>query len=124
MNFCLWIESSTAYSWIVNTNKVFSVFIQNRVKEIRNLVAISCFKLIDTNRNPVDIVSHGVKVAELLTNRLWFRGPEFLTSWRDSWPFLKVGDKFILFSEIENRGNDMGTCEGNRDNDVCMCQEK
>ena len=64
--------------------------------------------MIDTNRNSVDIVSHGVKLAGLLTNRLWFSGPEFLISDKDSWPSLKVGDKFIIFSEIENRDNDVG----------------
>ena len=115
---------------MVNTNKVFSVFLQNRVKEIRNLVGIACLKLIGTNRNSVDIVSHGVKPAELLTNRLWFSGPEFLTSWPYLWPFLKVGDKFTFFSGTENRGNDVGMCdiiceedEGNRDNDVA-CVKK
>ena len=38
--FYLWIDSSVAYSWIVNTIKVFPVFIQNKVKEIRNLVDV------------------------------------------------------------------------------------
>ena len=112
----------------MNTSKVFPVFIQNRVKEIRNLVDTACFKLIDTKRNPTDIVSRGVKPAELLSNRLWFSGPEFLTLDKDSWPSLKVGEKFILLSEIESRGNDVCMCdvickevEENRGNDVCMC---
>ena len=46
----------------------------------------------------------------------------------DSWPSLKIGEKFILLSEIESRGNDVCMCdvickevEKNRDNDVCMC---
>ena len=95
-NFYSWTGSSVAYSWIVNTSKVFPVFIQNRVKEIRNLVDTACFKLIDTKRNPADIASRGVKPAELLSNRLWFSGPEFLTLDKDSWPSLKVGGKFIL----------------------------
>ena len=77
------------------------MFIQNRAKEIRNLVDVACFKLIDTKRNPKDVVSRGVKPAELLSNRLWFSGPEFLTLDKDSWPSLKVGEKFILISEIE-----------------------
>ena len=109
----------------MNTSKVFPVFIQNRVKEIRNLVDVACFKLIYTKRNPADIVSCGVKPAELLSNRLWFSGPEFLTLDKDSWPSLKVGDKFILLSEIEGRGNDVYMCnvickedEKNRVNDV------
>ena len=84
--------------------------------------------MIDTKRNPADIVSRGVKPAELLSNRLWFSGPEFLTLDKDSWPSLKVGEKFILYSEIESRGNDVCMCdvicredEKNRDNDVCIC---
>ena len=64
LNFNLWTDSSVAYSWIVNSSKVFPVFIQNRVKEIRNLVGVVCFKLIDTKRNPADIVSRSVKPAE------------------------------------------------------------
>ena len=72
------------------------------MKHIRNLVGIDCFKWIDIKRNPVDTVSHGVKPVELLTNRLWFSGPEFLILDKDSWPSLKVCDKFTLFSQIRN----------------------
>ena len=86
------------------------MFIQNRVKKIRNLVDVACFNLIGTKRYPADIVSRRVKPAELLSNRLWFSGPEFLTLDKDSWPSLKVGEKFMLLSEFESR-----------DNDVCMC---
>ena len=99
LSFYLWTDFSVAFSWIVNAIKVFPVFIQDRVKEIRNLVDVACFKLIDTKRNPADIVSRGVKPAELLSNRLWFSGPEFLTLDKDSWPSSKVGDKFIILSE-------------------------
>ena len=91
------------------------------------MVDTACFKLIDTKRNPADIVSCGVKTAELLSNRLWFSGPELLTLDKDSWPSLKVGKKFILLSEIESRGTGMCMCdviceevEKNRDSDVCM----
>ena len=101
------------------------MFNQNRVKEIRNLIDVVCFKLIDTKKNPAHIVSRGVKRAELLSNRLWFSVPEFLALDKDSWPSLKVGEKFILLSEIESRSNDVCMCDvnfkedkKNRDNDV------
>ena len=55
----------------------------------------------------LDIISRGVKPAELLSNSLWISGPEFLTLYKDSWPSLKVGDKYILLFEIESRGNDV-----------------
>ena len=104
------------------------MFIQNRFKEIRNLVDIACLKLIDRQRNPADIVSRGVRPAELLSNRLWFSGPEFWTL--VSWPSLEVGDKFILLSKIESRDNDVCMCdvickEGEKNrvmNDVRMCE--
>ena len=72
LNFNSWTDFSVAYSWIVSTSKVFPVFIQNKVKEVRNLVNTGCFKLID----------------------------------KDSWPSLKVGEKSILLSKIECKGND------------------
>ena len=68
----------------MNTNKVFPVFIQNRVKEIRNFVDVARFKLTDTKRNSANFVSRGVKPAELLPNRLWFSGLDFLTLDKDS----------------------------------------
>ena len=92
LNFFLWTDSSVAYSWIVNTSKVFPVFIQNRIKEFRNLAEVACFKLIDTKRNLAGIVSRGVKPAELLSNRLCFSGPEFLTLDKDSWHSLKADE--------------------------------
>ena len=81
--------------------------------------------MIDTKRNLADIVLRGVKPAKLLSNRSWLSGPEFLILNKDSWPPLKVCDKFILLCEIESRGNDV-MCdvickedEKNRDNEVC-----
>ena len=38
---------------------------------------------------------------------LWFDGPEFETLDKDSWPSLKVGDKFKFFSENESKSNDV-----------------
>ena len=53
----------------MDTSKVFPVFITNRFKEIRKLIDIACFKLIDTKRNPADIVLRGVNLVELLPSR-------------------------------------------------------
>ena len=59
---------------------------------------------------------------------LWFDGPEFETLDKDSWPSLKVGDKFKFFSENESKSNDVFMCnvickesEKNRDNEVFLC---
>ena len=82
----------------MNTSTFFPVLIQNRVTEIRNLVVVAYFKLVDANKSPADTVSRGFKPAELLSSRLRFSSPEFLTLYKDSRSSLKVGDKFILLS--------------------------
>ena len=81
------IDSSVAYSWIVNTSKVFPVFIQNRVKEIWNLADIVCFKFIDTKRNPADIVSRGV------SETLWSCCEIKLTGEKMSWELIVTNCK-------------------------------
>ena len=53
LNFYLWTDSSVAYSWIVHISKIFPVFIQNRVKEIRKLIDTACFKLIQTETQQI-----------------------------------------------------------------------
>ena len=80
--------------------------------------------MINTKRNPADIALRGVKPAEMLPNRLWFSGPEFLTLDKDSWTSLKVGEKFILLSEIESRANNVCMFDvlcKESENDICMC---
>ena len=54
-----WTDSSIAYSWIQNINKVCKSFIQTRVQLIRELLSISCWRLVSSHVNPYDIVSRG-----------------------------------------------------------------
>ena len=54
-----WTDSSIAYSWIKNINKVCKSFIQTRVQLIRELLSISCWRLVSSHVNPYDIVSRG-----------------------------------------------------------------
>ena len=54
-----WTDSSIAYSWIQNINKVCKSFIQTRVQLIRELLSISRWRLVSSHVNPYDIVSRG-----------------------------------------------------------------
>ena len=91
---CAWADSSVSFAWIQNVNKVYKCFIQTRVKEIRELLFIGCWHLINTNQNPSDIISRGLLITDLIQSKLWFEGPIFLTLPENSWPKFNIGDKF------------------------------
>ena len=49
--------------------KMYKVFVQNRLTEIRRLMKCTTWKLVDSNNNPADIVSRGAKPIDLLNNK-------------------------------------------------------
>ena len=88
-----WTDSSAAYAWIKN-NKKQKTFIENRVTEIkRNLKDID-LKLVASELNPADIVSKGCKISQLVENKLWFQGPDFLSLPENQWPNFEIGQNF------------------------------
>ena len=54
-----WADSSIAYAWIQNINKLYKSFTQNRVQLITELLSISCWRLVSSHLNPADIASRG-----------------------------------------------------------------
>ena len=86
---CAWTDSTATYSWILNSNKKYSVFVENRVKEIRKSGNIN-WKLIQSENNPADIISRGCKPSLLFGNSLWSHGPSFLKLNNSEWPNLKL----------------------------------
>ena len=89
-----WIDSSVAFSWIINSEKIYKTFIQNRVSEIRRNINSDVWRLISTKNNPADIISRGCKPMDLLNNDMWTYGPGFLILPESEWPVLKVGENF------------------------------
>ena len=50
-------------------------------------------KLVDSQRNPTDIVSRGMTASNLVAS-VWISGPDFLHQSENNWPNLQVGDNF------------------------------
>ena len=49
-----------------------------------------------SNDNPADLASRGVRTSDLLSNQLWWRGPEWLNLSKDFWPvFHRLSDVSI-----------------------------
>lgn len=83
-----WRDSSMAHSWIINCEKTYPAFVENRVLEIRKNLDVNCWHLIKSKDNPADIVSRGSTHIDLLENS------PFLTLQESEWPMLTVGDSF------------------------------
>ena len=71
-------DSKVALYWILGHEKEWKQFVQNRVKEIRSLVPISCWKHCPGRENPADLPSRGLSLQELSVSQLWREGPNWL----------------------------------------------
>ena len=65
-----WSDSITVLAWITREDNC-SVFIRNRIQEIRNLSNPSLWKCISSEINPLDLPSRGYKAKQLVSLKWW-----------------------------------------------------
>ncbi|XP_052787361.1 uncharacterized protein LOC128222416 [Mya arenaria] len=87
----LWTDSQCVLHWITSEN-VSSVFVANRVKEIKRQSSIS-FHHIPSSENPADIATRGASVHQLKELTLWWHGPEWLTQQGYNWQIEPSSEK-------------------------------
>ncbi|GFU26272.1 DUF5641 domain-containing protein, partial [Trichonephila clavipes] len=80
----LWCDSTTALGWIKEYGN-WSVFVANRVKEIRQLTQIQSWKYVPGNMNIADLLSRGCSPRQILSSR-WWEGPSWLKQNSEYWP--------------------------------------
>lgn len=80
----VWSDSQCVLSWLKST-KQLSVFVRNRVDEIKSHKGIE-FKYIKSVENPADVATRGCDVKKLCANDLWWHGPEWLREPETEWP--------------------------------------
>ncbi|GFW81638.1 integrase catalytic domain-containing protein [Trichonephila clavipes] len=80
----LWSDSTTALWWIKEYGN-WSVFVANRVKEIRQLTQIQSWKYVPGNMNIADLLSRGCSPRLMLSSR-WWEGPSWLKQNSEYWP--------------------------------------
>lgn len=79
-----WCDSSTVLAWIQRQEE-WSVFVRNRVREIRELGSFVVWRHVPGQMNPADLPSRGCTIAQLLKLR-WWEGPSWLYNGEDAWP--------------------------------------
>ncbi|GFS59516.1 integrase catalytic domain-containing protein [Nephila pilipes] len=94
-----WTDSSTVLTWITRREQ-WSVFVTNRISEIRKLTTSEDWLHISTDQNPADILSRGCGPKQLQKCK-WWQGPAWLQNPKEQWPksAVNIDEK----EEIEKR---------------------
>ncbi|KAI2653736.1 POTE ankyrin domain family member J [Labeo rohita] len=96
-----WTDSKVVLGYINNEAGRFHVVVANRVQRIREMTDPAQWHYIDTEQNPADRASRGLKVSELFSSN-WLTGPKFL--WEivtsKTTPELLVGDPEIRTMQV------------------------
>ncbi|GIY42358.1 DUF1758 domain-containing protein [Caerostris darwini] len=79
-----WTDSSTVLTWITSREQ-WSVFVTNRISEIRKLTTSEDWFHIPTDQNPADILSRGCGPKQLQKHK-WWQGPAWLKNSKEQWP--------------------------------------
>ena len=69
--------------YIGNKSRRFHVFVANRVEEIQDNTLIDQWRYIESESNPADNASHGIRTAY---GSRWITGPTFLWNEKSLWP--------------------------------------
>ena len=79
-----WTDSKVVLGYINNKSRRFHVFVSNRVQEIQDSTSASQWKHVESQDNPTDEASRGMKARELQDSR-WLLGPTFLWKKENEW---------------------------------------
>ena len=63
----------------------------NRLSKIHKKTKVDQWRFVDSELNPADHCSRGIKAHEKEKWKVYLEGPEFLRNHEDQWPNMKVG---------------------------------
>ncbi|GFT45789.1 DUF5641 domain-containing protein [Trichonephila clavipes] len=96
LRITFWSDSTTALWWIKEKGS-WSVFVEDRVKEIRQLTRGHLWKHVPGNLNIADLLSRSCSPRQMLISR-WWEGPLWLRESPEYWP---LGETHGESEEVE-----------------------
>ena len=86
----VWLDSQCVLHWL-KTTKPLSVFVENRIAEIRkNSNTTYCY--VPTSQNPADLATRGCTIPQLKASTMWWQGPPWLQLPDNCWPKWNLPD--------------------------------
>ena len=73
-----WTDSKNVLYWIRGRDEEWKQFVNNRVEELRKLVAGDSWNHVPGVENPADLASRGTSPSALMSDTLWWNGPPWL----------------------------------------------
>ena len=73
-----WSDSVNVLWWVRGRSRQFKPFVANRIGEIQSNSDPDQWRYVPTSINPADLLSRGMRAADLKTCDKWWKGPEFL----------------------------------------------
>lgn len=90
VEYFLWTDSSATYFWIKRQPYTLKTFVANRVASIQENTDISRWRHINGKDNPADLITRGIAPLQLVDNKLWINGPNWLCKPPSEWPITRV----------------------------------
>lgn len=81
-----WTDSSIVLSWIRSSSNTWKIFISNRISQIQTLTKAESWNYVNTKCNPANLLSRGLDPRNVLSSKLWWHGPTWLSTSIDNWP--------------------------------------
>ena len=79
VSFWCWTDSMIVLSWIKGNPGKWKPFVANRVSDIQELTAPSCWYHCASEHNPADLSTGGKLAEDLIASDLWCKGPTWLS---------------------------------------------
>jgi hypothetical protein len=89
---CYWTDSEIVLKYIQNESKRYTVYVGNRVTEIREKSQLSQWRYCPSKENPSDDASRGLNPVNLTSECRWLNGPSFLKKAESTWPISLFGE--------------------------------
>ena len=97
-----WTDSMNVLSWLQAHSRRFRVEVGNRVSKIQSLTSPEQWRHIPGRLNPADKGTRGQKASEMVSDQVWWHGPEFLTDNPETWPTKEVTPPEKLPGELKH----------------------
>ena len=103
-------DSAITLAWIQNETKQYKQFVQNRVREVRDLTKTDMWYHLSEKENIADLPSKGSLPKELSTKRgSWINGPSWFSQEISTWPISKDINRFTNKEEEKFINTEMQT---------------